>query len=338
MEWVPERVGNWLFHCHVMAHVAPERRLGASPSGDPAGGYIGDSGQTHGAAHGAWRPPASTTNTPRTAVHDPADPSLGMAGMVLGITVTRPRRRAGGSAGRDAATPRQLTMTIHGPSADGATAAGDHVTEDGAPAATRRRGASPGPPVVLRRGEPVEITLVNQLAESTSMHWHGLELDSYYDGVHGWSGARPEGRADDRARRALHRPHHAAAHRHVHLPHAPARLPAAVVGTLRAAGRRRARRDLRPGHRSRRRARPARRGAGRGDPEGSGLGGDRRRARAALDVGGEDAAPAAPDQHHARRHLVGVADRRGRPGDVAAADQGRRGACPASEARPARRA
>ena len=34
MEWVPERVGNWLFHCHVMAHVAPERRLGASPSGD----------------------------------------------------------------------------------------------------------------------------------------------------------------------------------------------------------------------------------------------------------------------------------------------------------------
>jgi manganese oxidase len=41
---------------------------------------------------------------------------------------------------------------------------------------------------VLRRGEPVEITLVNHLDEPTSMHWHGLELESYYDGVHGWSG------------------------------------------------------------------------------------------------------------------------------------------------------
>ena len=70
MEWVPERVGNWLFHCHVMAHVAPERRLGAPPSGDAAGGHIGDSG------HEAHR------------VHDPSDPSLGMASMVLGITVT----------------------------------------------------------------------------------------------------------------------------------------------------------------------------------------------------------------------------------------------------------
>src|SRR4029453_8901788 len=26
------------------------------------------------------------------------------------------------------------------------------------------------------------------LAESTAIHWHGIELDSYYDGVHGFSG------------------------------------------------------------------------------------------------------------------------------------------------------
>ena len=38
-------------------------------------------------------------------------------------------------------------------------------------------------------GQPVEITLVNELAEATAIHWHGMELDSYYDGVHGWSGA-----------------------------------------------------------------------------------------------------------------------------------------------------
>ena len=47
----------------------------------------------------------------------------------------------------------------------------------------------PGPTLALTRGEPVEITLVNQMPEATAIHWHGMELESYYDGVHGWSGA-----------------------------------------------------------------------------------------------------------------------------------------------------
>ena len=51
-----------------------------------------------------------------------------------------------------------------------------------------RRSPCRGPTLVLQRGEPVEITLVNRLAEPTAIHWHGMELDSYYDGVHGWSG------------------------------------------------------------------------------------------------------------------------------------------------------
>ena len=42
--------------------------------------------------------------------------------------------------------------------------------------------------MVLRRSEPVEITVVNHLGESTALHWHGMELESVYDGVHGWSG------------------------------------------------------------------------------------------------------------------------------------------------------
>ncbi|MGH9894398.1 MAG: multicopper oxidase domain-containing protein, partial [bacterium] len=46
----------------------------------------------------------------------------------------------------------------------------------------------PGPTLVLKRGEPVGITLVNRLPEGTAIHWHGMELDSYYDGVHGRSG------------------------------------------------------------------------------------------------------------------------------------------------------
>jgi FtsP/CotA-like multicopper oxidase with cupredoxin domain len=46
-----------------------------------------------------------------------------------------------------------------------------------------------GPPLVLERGEPVSITVVNQLAEPTAVHWHGIELESYFDGVAGFSGA-----------------------------------------------------------------------------------------------------------------------------------------------------
>ena len=187
IEWVPERVGNWLFHCHVMAHVAPERRLGASPSGDAAGGHIGDSGADPGGSahqHGPHAGHGPHTGHEAHRVHDPSDPSLGMAGMVLGITVTdRDDAAASAPPAVMPATPRQLTMTIKGGSADGRTPAGIDVSGDGV-----ARVASPGPPVVLRRGEPVEITLVNNLNESTSMHWHGLELDSYYDGVHGWSG------------------------------------------------------------------------------------------------------------------------------------------------------
>ena len=62
------------------------------------------------------------------------------------------------------------------------------ILSEGASSGVSDHAVAPGPPIVLRRGEPVEITLVNKLREATSIHWHGLELESYYDGVHGWSG------------------------------------------------------------------------------------------------------------------------------------------------------
>ena len=50
-------------------------------------------------------------------------------------------------------------------------------------------GPVPGPVLVLTRGEPVEITLVNRMTEPTAIHWHGIELESYDDGVPGWGGS-----------------------------------------------------------------------------------------------------------------------------------------------------
>lgn len=46
----------------------------------------------------------------------------------------------------------------------------------------------PSPTIVLKRGEPVSITVVNKLSEPTAVHWHGIELESYYDGVAGFAG------------------------------------------------------------------------------------------------------------------------------------------------------
>jgi hypothetical protein len=67
------------------------------------------------------------------------------------------------------------------------------LQEGGAP--RRDSIESPAPLLLLTRGEPTSIEVVNHSTEPTTVHWHGIELDdSYYDGAAGWSG--------DAARRA----------------------------------------------------------------------------------------------------------------------------------------
>lgn len=46
----------------------------------------------------------------------------------------------------------------------------------------------PGPTLILRRDERVAVDLVNQSHEPAAVHWHGIELESWADGVPGWSG------------------------------------------------------------------------------------------------------------------------------------------------------
>jgi FtsP/CotA-like multicopper oxidase with cupredoxin domain len=162
MEWEAEEEGNWLFHCHIMFHVTPDRALSASP-------------EAH-AHHG--------------------DRALGMAGMVLGVTVlpaardghaTTPVGPENARPSSPSTPPRKLTLEMWAMARDRdeAPAAGFSLVEGGTGPADVR---APGPPLVLRLGEPVAITVVNRLDRPTSLHWHGIELPSVYDGVHGWSG------------------------------------------------------------------------------------------------------------------------------------------------------
>jgi len=46
----------------------------------------------------------------------------------------------------------------------------------------------PGPTLELRRGQPVRIVVKNSMDEPTGVHWHGLEIESYPDGVPNFSG------------------------------------------------------------------------------------------------------------------------------------------------------
>ena len=46
-------------------------------------------------------------------------------------------------------------------------------------------GSIPGPELRVRQGDRVQVTLVNRLPESTTLHWHGLRLPNAMDGVAG---------------------------------------------------------------------------------------------------------------------------------------------------------
>jgi FtsP/CotA-like multicopper oxidase with cupredoxin domain len=157
-----EHEGRWLFHCHMLMHMSAEYRH-LEPI-EPGAGL-----------------------RPAGGMHHAAPDSDGMAGLVLGITV-QPRARSA-SAPTSTSPARKLTLLARErPAADRTTAAVVFQLQEGPQAPALDAAAVPGPPLVLRRGEPVEITVVNQLREPTAIHWHGIELDSYYDGVPGWGG------------------------------------------------------------------------------------------------------------------------------------------------------
>jgi FtsP/CotA-like multicopper oxidase with cupredoxin domain len=157
--WIPERAGNWLFHCHFQQHVVPHRHLGDTASLAPRA-----SGHVEHANHAL----------------------TGMGGLVMGVLV---RPKAGTGNDRPIAARRRLRLVATRDSGfpDSVPSLRFRLEERG----TRALDAGPGfsPTISLTRGEPVSITVVNRLSEPTAVHWHGIELESFYDGVAGFSGS-----------------------------------------------------------------------------------------------------------------------------------------------------
>jgi manganese oxidase len=157
LTWIPERAGNWLFHCHMILHMSPSPTLhppNTKPATDPGG----------------------------------HDHSAGMGGLVMGITVVP-------GSGPEAVpvevhNARKLQLVI----SDNPEKIPQYRLDLNDPAAPKKpeekkQAALLGPPILLTRGEPVEIEVKNQSGTPTAIHWHGIELENYYDGVPGWSGS-----------------------------------------------------------------------------------------------------------------------------------------------------
>ncbi len=108
-----------------------------------------------------------------------------MAGLVLGIHVTGVARTP---VVPDSAR-RRLELIVEPDSRNGAIPSYKvNVVGSGTPAPRLGDRAVPGPVMVLTRGEPVAVEVVNRLSEPTAIHWHGIELESYDDGVPGFGG------------------------------------------------------------------------------------------------------------------------------------------------------
>lgn len=49
------------------------------------------------------------------------------------------------------------------------------------------QGSTPGPLLIMKQYETTDVEVINQMNEPTGVHWHGLELDSWADGVPNFS-------------------------------------------------------------------------------------------------------------------------------------------------------
>ncbi|HEY7770181.1 multicopper oxidase domain-containing protein, partial [Longimicrobium sp.] len=189
MAWVPERSGNWLVHCHLKAHSGPDATWGFPDV--PGTGAFGS---------------AYTAATPRrrdhAAPHGGHEMERDMAGMILGIHVRAPRGQPTPAVESGSTRHRvRLTVLPH-PTAPGATPVIANRVEEPGREGSASQSAAVGPAIVLRRDVPATITVMNQLAEPTALHWHGIELESYFDGAPGWTGG-PGGGAGGRLSPAI---------------------------------------------------------------------------------------------------------------------------------------
>jgi FtsP/CotA-like multicopper oxidase with cupredoxin domain len=157
LAWQATRPGNWIFHCHYATHISNLVEL------DTENGML-DSAML--GSHMSDRP------------HQ-------MFGLVMGISIA-PK----GTQTVSTETPRAIRLVVREKPNVYGTQPEMSFVMDGTPEATDSAALPvPGPALILERGKPVAVTIVNHTSDHAAVHWHGIELESYPDGVPGWSGS-----------------------------------------------------------------------------------------------------------------------------------------------------
>jgi manganese oxidase len=161
--WVPTTPGNWVFHCHFASHVGEAVTLHGSPD-----------------AHTVQ--PAGRPTAPDASVHG----GHTMRGLVIGLHVTP------APGYREPVVTERRTITLLAQKkarglVGGQTAYG-FVMQRGDSMPARDSVQIPAPVLELRRGQPVRLLVKNTMDEFTGVHWHGLEIESFPDGVPNFSG------------------------------------------------------------------------------------------------------------------------------------------------------
>lgn len=157
LSWLADRPGNWIYHCHYATHLSKLVAL------DTENGML-DAGMLD---------------------HHMSDRPHQMFGLVMGISIA-PK----GANPAPTETPRAIRIVQRERANVYGSQPGMSYVVDGTPeAADTAARPVPGPMLLLERGKRVAVTVVNQSEEPASVHWHGIELESYPDGVPGWSGS-----------------------------------------------------------------------------------------------------------------------------------------------------
>jgi FtsP/CotA-like multicopper oxidase with cupredoxin domain len=164
LSFAPTTPGNWVFHCHFAGHV-------------------GDHVSLHGATDAHVMPDSSGAHA---ADGHGQRGGHTMRGLVIGMHVTP----APGYREPAADERRQIDLLIQKkPNAlRGYQTAYGFVVQRDSVVPARDSVQIPGPVLELRRGQPVRILVRNNMDEQSGVHWHGLEIESFPDGVPGFSG------------------------------------------------------------------------------------------------------------------------------------------------------
>ena len=159
--FLPTTPGNWVFHCHFASHIGEDVSLHGAPD----------------AQHLPGEHPMPTHDMPGGHT---------MRGLVIGMHITP----APGYVEAAVSDRRVINLLIqrHENYFPGGQPGYGFLVQTGDQVAARDSIQIPAPVLELKRGQPVRILVHNNLQEQSGVHWHGLEIASYPDGVAGFSG------------------------------------------------------------------------------------------------------------------------------------------------------